>query len=558
MKGTRRAMKQGIAFLVAAFFSLAAFPGYGATASSPQPPKPAMKYMPDEILVKFKPGIRLDANEYYKTQHRVKTIGSFSIIGVDHLKLPESLTVEDAITLFKKNPGVEYSEPNYYWDITSIPNDPNFALLWGLHNTGQSVNGTSGKADADIDAPEAWDLNIGSGNVIVAVIDSGVYVQHPDLAANIWVNPGEIPGNGIDDDLNGLIDDINGWDFFDNEKDPNDLNGHGTHVAGTIGAVGNHNNGVAGVSWGAKIMALNFTAADGSGSTSDAIKCIEYANAKGAHVINNSWGGGSYSQALKDAIDASPAVVVCASGNDGFNNDVISHYPSNYSSSNLIAVAATDQNDNPAYFSNYGFALVDVAAPGVNILSIFNNGGYGYKNGTSMAAPHVSGLAALLWGRSWPSNAENRILTASDIVQRIIQTVDPLPSLSGKTASGGRINAFKALGGSDENGEDGNGGCFIATAAFGSITEPHVATLRQFRDRFMKTNAFGRAVTHLYSRHSTKWAAIIRDHDSLRWIARTALLPVVGLSRMVLFLGAWLAIPAGMIPLLSALFFVDR
>ncbi|MEW5909798.1 MAG: S8 family peptidase [Thermodesulfobacteriota bacterium] len=485
--------------------------------------------------MKFKPRIRTEAIDHYRLQHRALVLTSYSIIGVDHIKLPD-LSTDEAINMLKTDPSVEYVEPNYILYLTATPNDPNFGLLWGLHNSGQTVNGIAGTPDADIDGPEAWNLNVGNANVIVAVVDSGVFTSHPDLSANIWINPGEIPGNGIDDDLNGYIDDRNGWDFHDNDADPDDLNGHGTHVAGTVAAIANNGIGIAGVNWNARIMALKFTDAEGSGSTSDAIKCILYASAMGAKVINNSWGGGGFSQALKDAIDASPAVVVCAAGNSGFNNDSIPHYPSNYSSPNLIAVAASNQNDNLAVFSNYGSTSVDVAAPGVNILSTLNNGGYGYKDGTSMATPHVSGLAALLWGWSWSSVSGNRILAASDIVTRIIRTVDPLPLLSGKVVSGGRINAFKALGGDGEN-EDGTGGCFIATAAFGSLDTPQVKILRKFRDDFLEITPFGRMMVRTYYRYSPEAAKIIRDHESLRWGVRQALIPIVGISQGLLYIG---------------------
>jgi len=336
--------------------------------SSGQPSKgPA--YVPGELLVKYRPSIRAAATEFYRTQWGISTLRTFRTIGAQHLKLPKELTVEEALEIYKNDPDVEYAEPNYYRYITATPNDTNFGRLWGLHNTGQNVNGTSGTADADIDAPEAWDITTGSSDVVVAVIDSGADYNHPDLSANIWTNPDEIAGNGIDDDGNGYIDDIRGWDFVDDDNDPVDSNNHGTHVAGTIAAVGNNSTGVTGVCWTAKIMVLRFLNAFGSGTTANSISAIEYANAKGAHVINNSWGGGGFSQALKDAIDASSALVVCAAGNDGTDNAGTPHYPASYISTNIIAVAATDQNDNLASFSNYGATSVDVAAPGTNIYS---------------------------------------------------------------------------------------------------------------------------------------------------------------------------------------------
>jgi subtilisin family serine protease len=259
------------------------------------------------------------------------------------------MTVEEALEIYRNDPDVEYVEPNYYrYATATTPDDtffiPPFERLWGLHNTGQDVNGTTGTVGADIDAIEAWDTTTGSINVVVAVIDSGVDYNHPDLAANIWINQAELTGTpGVDDDGNGMIDDIRGWDFVDDDNDPIDSDDHGTHVAGTVAAVGNNNTGITGVSWTAKIMILRFLNGFGVGTDANAIRAIEYANANGAHIINNSWGGGGFNQFLKDA--------------------------SSYTSSNIIAVAATDQNDSRASFSSYGATSVDVAAPGANIFS---------------------------------------------------------------------------------------------------------------------------------------------------------------------------------------------
>lgn len=315
-----------------------------------------------------------------------------------------------------------------------MPNDPFFSNLWGMHNTGQ----TGGKADADIDAPSAWTLNTGSASTIIAVIDTGVDYNHPDLSANMWINTGEIAGNGIDDDRNGYIDDVRGWNFVSNNNNPMDDHSHGTHCAGTAAAVGNNGVGVAGVSWTAKIMPLKFLDSSGSGSTSAAVSAILYANRMGAHVLSNSWGGGGYLQSLKDAIDASPGVVVCASGNSGLNTDSSPQYPSAYTSTTIIAVAATDHNDNLASFSNYGGTSVDVGAPGVNIYSTVLSGGYGTKSGTSMATPHVAGLAGLI-------KSVNPTLTNLQIKSAIMNTVDLKSSLSGKCVTGGRINADTAV-----------------------------------------------------------------------------------------------------------------
>jgi len=326
-----------------------------------------MDFLPGEILVKYKEATYAEAKLYYQKRWGLQTIGLFKSIGVDHVQLPAGMSVERALKILRKGKFVEYAEPNYYRYADIIPDDFYFGQQWGLDNTGQD----DGVADADIDAPEAWDVTTGSDTVVIAVIDSGLDYSHPDLAANIWINPGEIDGNGIDDDNNGYVDDVRGWDFIQNNNAPgaNDSRGHGTHVAGIIAAEANNVNGVAGVNWSARIMPLRFINSFGVGTTSDAVLAMEYANAKGADVINNSWGGGGYSQALKDAIDVSPALVVCAAGNEGSDNDTIPHYPSSYPSDNVIAVAATDNTDKLAIFSNFGATSVDVAAPGQDILS---------------------------------------------------------------------------------------------------------------------------------------------------------------------------------------------
>lgn len=341
-----------------------------AEAGPPQQDPSVPAYVPGELLVKFRPEVRREASAAYQDWFNISTRRTFAINGYQHVKLPEGVDVDEALELYLEDPDVEDADLNYILSTdVAPPDDTYFNRLWGLHNFAQNVNGTSGTDDADIDALDAWDVTTGSGDVVVAVIDTGVDINHPDLAANIWTNPGEIPGNGIDDDGNDLIDDVNGWDFYIGDNDPRDADGHGTHVAGTIAAVGNNAVGITGVSWSAKIMVLRFLDAWGSGSTDNAIAAIQYANDMGADVINNSWGGGGFNTALKTAIEASDAVVVCAAGNSGSNNDSISHYPSNYDSANIIAVAASDQDDSLASFSNYGADSVDVAAPGTNIYS---------------------------------------------------------------------------------------------------------------------------------------------------------------------------------------------
>ena len=342
-----------------------------AEEDQPQQDPSVPAIVPGELLVKFRPEVRRAAAAEYQYWFDISTRRTFTINGYQHVKLPEGVDVDEALELYISDPDVEHAEPNYIVSAgVTLPDDTEFNRLWGLDNTGQNVNGINGTSDADIDAPEAWDVTTGSSDVVVAVIDSGVDVNHPDLADNIWVNSGEIAGNGIDDDGNSYIDDVNGWDFYIGDNDPRDADGHGTHVAGTIAAVGDNAEGTTGVSWRTKIMALRFLDAWGFGSTSDAIAAIQYANNMGADVINNSWGGGGFNSALKSAIDAFDGVVVCAAGNNSSNNDgSFPHYPSSYSSTNIIAVAASDQNDARASFSNYGPLSVDLAAPGTNIYS---------------------------------------------------------------------------------------------------------------------------------------------------------------------------------------------
>ncbi|MBI5739319.1 MAG: S8 family serine peptidase [Nitrospirae bacterium] len=344
----------------------------------------APEHIEGEIIVKFKHDIAVNSEALTNASALAHARTGASVRrefrelrGMQLVKIQGGKAMRQALESYLDDPQIEYAEPNYVVHALKTPDDPSFNQLWGLHNTGQ----TGGTQDSDIDAPEAWDFTTGSGNVVIAVIDTGVAYNHPDLSANIWSNAGETScADGIDNDGNGYTDDCRGWDFIGNDNDPADFNGHGTHVSGTIAAVGNNNAGISGVMWTARIMPLRFLGVGGSGSTADAISAFLYANTNGAHVINNSWGGSGYSQALKDAIDASNAVVVCAAGNNGMNTDsnpLFTFYPSGYASSNIISVAATDDNDMLAYFSNYGAVSVDVAAPGVDIFSTvpqFTNG----------------------------------------------------------------------------------------------------------------------------------------------------------------------------------------
>jgi subtilisin family serine protease len=312
------------------------------------------------------------------------------------------------------------------------PNDPQLGSLWGM---------------SAIDAQNAWTISKGSSSVVVAVIDTGVDYNHPDLAANIWTNPGEIAGNGIDDDHNGFLDDVHGYDFANHDGNPMDDNGHGTHVSGTIAAVGNNGRGVSGVNWSSSIMALKFMNAQGAGYLSDAIAAVNYATMMrtqygvNVRVDNNSWGGGGFSAALQSAIQASNQagiLFVAAAGNSAANNDAVAQYPANYDSPNVISVAALAQNGQLASFSNYGATSVDIAAPGVSIYSTVPNNGYAYYSGTSMAAPQVSGVAALCWAAA--PNA-----SVADVRNAILRGADTVAALNGKVASGGTLDAYRTL-----------------------------------------------------------------------------------------------------------------
>jgi subtilisin family serine protease len=348
----------------------------------------------------------------------------------------------------QRNPAVLAAEPNYLFQkCDTIPNDPSFTQLWGLRNTGQS----GGAAGADISAVKAWDLTTGSSSVVVAVLDTGLNLTHPDLAANVWVNPNETAGDGIDNDGNGKIDDVNGWDFFDNDNTPTDSDGHGTHVSGTIGAVGNNNVGVVGVNWTVRIMALRFLGPSG-GSTADAIEAIDYAtDLKVNHginlvAINNSWGGGGFSSLLQTAMqNAGNAGIinVCAAGNEGKNNDVVANYPSNYTLDSILAVAASTRTEQMASFSNFGTTSVDLFAPGHQIYSTLPTAvaasGYGTYSGTSMATPQVTGAVALL--RSYLPVATS----LAQIRSRILYNTDRRDGYEGRVRTCGRLNVFRAL-----------------------------------------------------------------------------------------------------------------
>jgi subtilisin family serine protease len=394
----------------------------------------------ERLLVKPRPGADLTALHQTlgsRLRDRFSAIGDLQIVEV-----PAGTSVIALVAAYQQSGLVQYAEPDRVVHALLDPNDFHFQNgdLWHVKNLGQY----GGVVDADLDATDAWDTQTDAPNIIVAVLDTGIRASHEDLAPNLWRNPGEIPGNGLDDDGDGYVDDVIGINTIANNGNPNDDHGHGSHVSGIIGAAGNNFVGVAGVCWRVQIMACKFLGPSATGLVSDAVKCIDFARSKGAKIINLSWGDPTFgSQALYDAIASARnagIILVAACGNSGNNNDAIPLYPASYDLDNIIAVAATDRSDFLASFSCYGLASVDLGAPGDPVYSCWNNSdsAYQYLAGTSMAAPCVAGACALVWARFPGDNYQQ-------IINRILANVDPLPALAGKCVSGGRLNVNRAL-----------------------------------------------------------------------------------------------------------------
>lgn len=433
-------------------------------------------YVPNEVLVKFRDNgaeissLRgaiaqvqgtvinyhkhpIESAEWDSAVLSTRSFVSFPLLV--RLQVPEGLGTERAISLLRENPLVEWAEPNGIVRATTTPNDTYFSTLWGLYNTTQS----GGTSRADIHAPEAWDIVTESPDVVIAVIDSGIDYTHPDLNDNIWINAGEYGSgketNGIDDDGNGYVDDWHGWDFVNDDNDPmddfsTDYTYHGTHVAGIIGAEGNNNYGVTGVTWDVQLMPLKVLNYEGKGADADIIGAIDYAITKGVAISNNSYGETTYNSSLLYAIQAARSagqLFVAAAGNLGINCDgTEKFYPASYSPDNIISVLATTDDDTKPGWSDYGAATVDIGAPGgedsnqnsFNINSTKPGPSYQYHAGTSMAAPYVAGTAALALARI-PG------LTYIQIKTRIIDDADYKAALNGKCVANGRLNAYNVV-----------------------------------------------------------------------------------------------------------------
>ena len=449
--------------------------------------------VPGELLVSYQAGLSAGEIASISAEIGLDPIHDFDPVqrGIEGDLQLVSVPADRAdayISILSAEPRIKYVEPNYVVTADLTPNDPRFGDLWGLNNDGQ----TGGVGDADIDAAEAWNLTTGSTEIVVGVVDTGLDYAHPDLYLNIWLNQGEIPdfggqrpidtdgddritfydlnesvnnpftrdvnANGYIDagdllldprwadgadgpDPGGLVDDLIGWDFANDDNDPFDDQGHGTHVSGTIGAVGNNHTGVVGVNWHAQLMGLKFLTANGAGTTADAISAIQYATQHGANLTSNSWGGGGFSAGLQNAIAASgqaDMLFVAAAGNESLDNDFTPTYPSSYQLGNIISVAATDHNDQLATFSNFGARAVDLGAPGVSVLSTTPNRSYSTFSGTSMATPHVSGAVALAWGTRPDA-------TYPEVRAALFDAVDEVSALGGTVATGGRVNALKTV-----------------------------------------------------------------------------------------------------------------
>lgn len=427
--------------------------------------KPA--YLPDQVIVKLAPGFAPHALRAFAAEQGLSLVRRFDmppqvmkIFGGDlyQFAVNGEDAVERTIERLSGRPGVLYAEPNYIisaddahlrspggvpatslQEASAAAARPSDLALdqWDMENKGQM----GGRPGVDIGATRAWAVQTGKPNgqgPIIAVIDSGVDPAHPDLAANMWTNPREIPGNGIDDDRNGYVDDIHGINAQKHTGNPMDDNGHGTHCAGVIGAVANNGVGIAGLNWTATMAGIKMSNAFGSADAASAIASILYATSVGARITSNSWGAGAYSQGLKDVMAASPALHVCAAGNSAQNNDVYPTYPASFDLPNVISVAAHNRNDQMPHFSNYGASTVHVAAPGEAILSTIPNGAYGQMSGTSMATPHVAGVAGLLV-------SEFPEITNEQIIARLMGTAVQAPAYAGRTISGGRVDAGAAL-----------------------------------------------------------------------------------------------------------------
>ena len=401
-----------------------------------------------EVLVKFRQQPTASDLAQIRTDGDTSDIRAIGRAGIFRLR-SRSRNVPALLAALGRRPDVAYAEPNFIVRMTSEPNDPQFPQLWALKNVGQVFEGIAGVPGADIHAVPAWGISLGSTANVVAVIDTGIDYTHPDLVANLWSAPTAYTVN-IDGVPITCAAGTHGFDAITRTCDPRDDEDHGSHVSGTIGATGDNGTGVVGINWTTRLMAIRFIDATGNGTTEDAIASVEFAIAvkqrfaatgeANIRVLSNSWGGYEFSQALLDEVNAAndaDMLFVAGAGNDGVDNNVDPFYPASFGAPNVISVAATDNTDDLAWFSNYGSSSVNLGAPGVDILSTIRNGQYAFLSGTSMATPHVSGAAALLLSAC--------TLDTASVKEALLGTADPLPTLNGITTTGGRLNVYSAL-----------------------------------------------------------------------------------------------------------------
>ncbi|CAA9512776.1 MAG: hypothetical protein AVDCRST_MAG30-2583, partial [uncultured Solirubrobacteraceae bacterium] len=409
----------------------------------------------EDVIVRYRDATPADTRADLRRAAEAERARALALPDTELLRPGAGIPARDLVARLERSPAVLYAEPDARRTTFATPRDPGFGQQWGLLNTGQAVNRVAGTPGADVRAPEAWDVTTGSASVLVAVADTGIDAGHPDLSGNLYSNPGEVGRlAGIDDDGNGFVDDLRGWDFVERDATPQDGDGHGTHVAGTIAATGDNGMGVTGVAWRTSLLPLRVLGTDGTGTVSDVIDAYRYAARAGAKVINLSLGGYDASRAERDALASIPGVlIVTAAGNDGADVDldadyrdidldgdgvservnVAESYPCEYDLPNVLCVAASDQNDRRPAFSNFGAQEVDLAAPGVSVLSTAVGGGTRLQSGTSMAAPHVSGAAAL-------ALAVRPSAGTSELRSVILDTSEPLPAFEGQLASSGRLD----------------------------------------------------------------------------------------------------------------------
>ncbi len=401
---------------------------------------------PYKFIVKLKPNVKVKSLELF-SQKNVQKVRNLSVSLGNFAVLETSGLEKSQLDEMARHPDVEYIEASQTFTVSPLGldskeiRDAKFSNQWGLKNTGRN-SGTffsPGKKGEDINAEKVWNVSRGNSDVVVAVIDTGVDYNHRDLKRNMWFNLAEKEGQpGVDDDGNGFVDDIYGYDFSNNDGDPMDGHSHGTHCAGVIGAV--HNDlGIRGVMNNVKMMAIKFLSDSGRGETEEAIKAIDYAVKMGAHILSNSWGGDEFSQALKDSIEKANeagVIFVAAAGNSYRNNDENPSYPANYELDNVISVGAMDGRGRKASFSNYG-KKVHVFAPGKSILSTVPSNRYKKMSGTSMACPMVAGGLGLLL-------SQNPNMTPLEAREQLMATAVRKRSFENMTASG-RMDAYRLL-----------------------------------------------------------------------------------------------------------------